>query len=103
MVDRGEDLGLALEAGDPVGVGGEGFENDLDRDLASEARVPRSVDLSHSPRAQRRQDLVGAEAGAGGDGHGVFPEGASRSSSENQFVTRWSCRTMPESGPRIVA
>ena len=38
----------------------------LDRDFAPQPRVPRPVDLPHPARAQRRDDLVGPEAGPGG-------------------------------------
>ena len=38
---------------------------DLDRDGAIEPRVARLVDLAHAAGAERRQDLVGAETGAG--------------------------------------
>ena len=57
--------GLLLEAAQAVGVGGEGGRQDLDRHLAAEARVSRAVDLSHPPRSDRREDLVGPESGAG--------------------------------------
>ena len=42
---------------------------DLDRDGAVEPRVARLVDLAHAAGAERRDDLVGAEARAGLDGH----------------------------------
>ena len=41
----------------------------LDRDGALEPRVARLVDLAHPARAERREDLVGAEPGPGGEGH----------------------------------
>ena len=37
--------------------------------VRSEPRVPRLVHLPHPARAQRRQDLVGAEVCSGGDAH----------------------------------
>ena len=39
---------------------------DLDRDVAVEARVARAVDLAHAAGAEGGEDLVGAEAGSGG-------------------------------------
>ena len=48
-------------------------ENDagqhLDRDVASEARVARAIDLAHPARADGREDLVGTEPGSGGECH----------------------------------
>ena len=60
---------LLLETAQALGVGGEGRRQDLDRHLAAEARVPRAVNLSHPPRSDRREDLVGTESGAGLQGH----------------------------------
>ena len=45
------------------------LRQDLDRHGPLEARVARLVDLSHPAGADRREDLVGAEAGARSEGH----------------------------------
>ena len=66
VVQRGQGLGLALKPRDPLRVGGERLGQDLDRDGAIQLRVPRAVDLTHAAGAERRQDLVRAEACAGG-------------------------------------
>ena len=42
---------------------------DLDRDGPVEARVVGLVDLAHAPGADRRGDLVGAQAGAFAEQH----------------------------------
>ncbi len=65
MVQRREDLGFALEPGESIGVVGDGREQDLDRDLATQLRVARTIDGTHAALADRRQDLEGAEARAG--------------------------------------
>ena len=65
MVQDPARAGLLLETAQAVGVGGEGRRQDLDRDVAAEPRVAGAVDLAHPPRADRREDLVGAESGAG--------------------------------------
>ena len=64
-------LGLLLEAAQAIGVGGEGGGEDLDGDVAAEARVLGAVDLPHAAGADGGEDLVGAEAGAGGERHWV--------------------------------
>ena len=64
-------LRLALEALADFGGFREVLGQHLDRDRAVEARVARAIDLAHATRAERRKDLVGAEAGAGCEGHGV--------------------------------
>ena len=66
MVQRGQGPGLALKPRDPLRVGGERLGQDLDRDGAIQLRVPRAVDFTHAAGAERRQDLVRAEACAGG-------------------------------------
>ena len=50
----------------PLRIRGQRLRQDLDRHLAREPRVPRPVDLPHPARAERRDDLVGTEARAGG-------------------------------------
>ena len=69
MIERARRPGLAHEALQPVGISGEGRRQDFDRDVTIEARVPGPVDLAHAPLAERRDDLVGAEPGAGADRH----------------------------------
>src|SRR5262249_59028278 len=66
MRQRGDRPGLAIEAGDQIGVGAR---QDLDRDRAAQPRVGRLVDLAHPARAERRDDLVRADANAGGEAH----------------------------------
>ena len=47
----------------------------LDRDVATEPRVAGTIHLAHAARAERRDDLVGAEANARGQGHpGNLPQ-----------------------------
>jgi len=58
VVERGENLRLALEARDAFGVGGKSFGEDLDGDLAPELRVSGAIDLTHAARAQHGNDFV---------------------------------------------
>ena len=61
MADRAGQARLPLEplASRRIGCGVRA--EDLDRDLAPEASVERSVDLAHPARAERGLHLVGAE------------------------------------------
>ncbi len=70
MVERREHLGLALEAGEPVGVLRERGWQDLQRDIAMETGVAGAIDLAHSARADWDDDFIRAEASAGRKGHG---------------------------------
>jgi hypothetical protein len=65
VVERGEQLRLALEAGEPLRVGANRLRQHLDRHLAPQARVARAVDLTHPPGAEGSEDLIGAEAVSG--------------------------------------
>ena len=72
MVQRREDVRLAGEAGEPVGVLRERPGHDLEGHFALETRVARAPDLAHASGSERAEDLVGPEAGAGSDEHRDF-------------------------------
>ena len=57
VVERREELRFAVEARQPLRVGGEGLGQDLERDVAAELRVARPVDLTHAPRADEATTL----------------------------------------------
>ena len=80
MVERGEQLRLALEARQALRVlRRTAAGSTLMRDLAAEPRVARAVDLAHAARAERRHDLVGSEPGARGErAQGLPPAPCSR-------------------------
>ncbi len=73
MRDLRDRLRLALEALAQLRVRREVRRQDLDRDRALEARVPRLVDLAHPTGADRRQDLVGTELGSRRERHRLRP------------------------------
>ena len=64
MVQRDEDFGFPLEAGQPIGVRRERLGQDLERHVPVELRVARAVDLAHAAFADLGGDGVGAEGGA---------------------------------------
>ena len=64
MREPGDCLRLALEAGEGARVIRDGLGEDLDRNVAPEPRVACTLHLTHAAGAERRDDLVGAEAGA---------------------------------------
>jgi hypothetical protein len=45
MVERGEHARFAFETREPTGIGRERARQDLDCDIAAEARIARAVDL----------------------------------------------------------
>ena len=65
MVQRRDRVGLALESRHRLGIVRKRLGKHLHRDLAIQLRVPRPVHLAHPARAERCEDLVRAEAGAG--------------------------------------
>lgn len=62
VVELGDRPGLALEPRLELGIRGEAGGEDLDRDVALQTGVPGAPDLSHTPRAEGRDDLVGTKA-----------------------------------------
>src|SRR5258706_16428966 len=65
MVERRNRARLAFELCAQIRIARKLARQDLDRDGAIEPRVPRAVDLAHAARAERREDVVRAEARAG--------------------------------------
>ncbi len=52
-----------FEAFPRFGVGGEMARKNLHRDVTSDSMIMRAVDLTHTARAERRDDLVRTEPG----------------------------------------
>jgi hypothetical protein len=67
--ERRKRPGLALDARATLRVGGHLIGQRPDRHLAPELRVARAIHHTHAARAERLQDLVGAETVAGLEGH----------------------------------
>ena len=69
MVQDARRPSFLLEAAQPLRVLGKGSRQDLDRDVAPESRIFRPLHLSHATCADRREDLVGTQPGAGRQAH----------------------------------
>jgi sec-independent protein translocase protein TatA len=79
----------------------------LDRDFATEARVPPSIDLSHAAGPEGRQDFIGTELRAGGECHlsvagGFYPEPVGSYPGNGRGSVLFGRREFPEFGPLIV-
>ncbi|MGB7220680.1 MAG: hypothetical protein WBD07_17915 [Vicinamibacterales bacterium] len=61
MVEGCEDFGFALKTRQPLGVLGEGLWKYLDGDVALQAGITRSVDLTHPAGADGGDDFIRAE------------------------------------------
>ena len=59
LIERGDRLGLALEALAAIGIAGGIRRQHFDRDSAIQPRVFGAIHLAHSACAQRRDDLIG--------------------------------------------
>ena len=55
MVQRGQRLRLAGEAGEAIGIGRQRRGQDLEGDVAIELGIARAIDLAHPAGAQRRR------------------------------------------------
>src|SRR5262245_56650979 len=69
VIERREDLRLASEAGQPVRVARDQWQQHLDRLVAIERRIASAIHLAHSAGAQGEADLVRSEAAASSEGH----------------------------------
>jgi hypothetical protein len=74
MIERRQQFGLALEAGDPIGIAGENLRQDFDRHLAPQLRVARAIHLAHAAGAKGVDDFITADPRAGCQ-HGAVPRG----------------------------
>jgi hypothetical protein len=70
VVQRGEELGFALEACEPIGVLRERARQRLDRNLTAELRISGAVNLAHPAGTERADDEVRAELSPRGQCHG---------------------------------
>ncbi len=69
MIEGRQHFGFALESGQPVAIAGHLRRQHLQRDVALQARVSGSVDLTHTPGAQWSDDFIGANSRAWNQGH----------------------------------
>ena len=58
MIEHPRGQGLLLEATNALGVASQDGGQDLDCDFAPDARVPSPIDVPHSSRTDRADDLV---------------------------------------------
>jgi len=61
--------GLLLEAANPLWILGHRRRQNLDRHVSIETRIPRPIDLTHTPCTQRAQQLIRSESGIYRQGH----------------------------------
>ena len=64
VIERGEYLRLAGKSRDAIRVIGKAVRQDFERNVTTELRVASPIHRSHSALADRRGDLVDADAGA---------------------------------------
>ena len=69
VIERGDRLGLALEAGAELRVGRQLRREHLHRDLAVKARITGLIHLAHASGPDQRENLVGAKPCTGLQGH----------------------------------
>jgi hypothetical protein len=72
MVKRANGPRLLLESTLPVRFASNRCGQNLDSDLAADARIARSVDFPHAAGTERRKNFVGSEAAARHERHRRF-------------------------------
>ena len=65
MVQRDEDFGFPLEAGQPIGVRRERLGQDLERHVPVELRVAGAIDLAHAALAHQADYCIRADRRTG--------------------------------------
>ena len=103
MIEGCEDFRFALETCHARGVSREGFRQDFQRDVASKLRIARAIDLTHSSRAERRQDCVGTEAIARDQRH-LGLDYVPRNTNASQYLNtegRYHCKSATCSFPTL--
>ena len=66
MIERGEELRFPAEAREAIGIVGDGGEQDFDRDVAIQLRVPRAIHFAHPAGADGSKNFVRADPRPGG-------------------------------------
>jgi hypothetical protein len=89
MVERGQELRLALEPREPLGIAGDGRRENLDRDLSLEPRVLGDIDDSHAAALELARDPVVADP-LGKRSAGLTVR--SRAPGEDGILSRWRQR-----------
>ncbi len=74
MVQRGQHLRFALEAGQPVGVCGEGVGENFECYVTVEGSIGGPIDLAHAALANEGSDIVVAEPGTDFKRHDLWME-----------------------------
>ena len=97
MVQGREDFRFTSKSGEPLGISGERGRQHLDGNLALEVRVSGAIHLAHAAGAEQGDDLVGAEASAGGECHWVGGSiaGLSRPTSQQLARSRQQTAVVP--------
>jgi hypothetical protein len=75
MIQGGENLRLASESREAIGIDGELVGHHFDRDVAIELRVARAKHFAHAARSDEGQDLERAETCSGRERHAGFRKG----------------------------
>src|SRR5215510_13703594 len=88
MIQRGEDLRFALEAGEALDVRGEGIRQHLQRDIAIQLGIVRPIHLAHAAFAEFGEDLIRSKALA--DHHPVLARSATARSRRSSRVDAWA-------------
>ena len=100
MIERGEQLRLAFETSQSIGIGRKRLRQHLDCNITLQSRIARSIHFAHSASTDGGDDFIRPEARSNRQRH-RYLVGTRAFSSSNQFNTTWisAFAGTPASGP----
>ncbi len=90
MIEGACRAGFLLESPQAIRIRRERDGQDFDRDVSSEARIARPVDLPHPAGAERGENLVRTKARGGGEAHAGGPHCSVEAAEERGAVAEVS-------------
>ena len=72
-VEACRDIDFEVSAGETFGIIGKVLRKDLQRDVAAESGIVRTIHLAHAARPEQRDHLVGTEPSPSNQ-HGMWPD-----------------------------
>jgi hypothetical protein len=84
VVEAGDDAGVMFKSRQAFRVRGDAGKQYLERNVTTEAAIPRPIHFAHAAGAERRDDVVATESEACEEGHCQNARDKARNSGTNR-------------------